>query len=66
MQADGYSAQPIGIECRFTPDADLDPATKTPVGDEGYYLYILNESADWDHSTRGVAGLHNLDASLGA
>ena len=50
MQADGYSAQPIGIERRFAPDADLDPATKTPVGDEGYYLYILNESADWDYS----------------
>jgi hypothetical protein len=55
MQADGYSAQPIGIECRFAPDADLDPATKTPVGDEGYYLYILNESADWDYS--GAASL---------
>ena len=51
MQADGYSAQPIGIECRFAPDADLDPATKSPVGDEGYYLYILNEHANWDHST---------------
>ena len=50
MQADGYSAQPIGVECRFAPDADLDPATKTPVGDEGYYLYILNESANWDYS----------------
>jgi len=55
MQADGYSAQPIGIECRFAPDADLDPATKTPVGDEGYYLYILNEAADWDYS--GAASL---------
>ena len=55
MQADGYSAQPVGIECRFAPDADLDPATKTPVGDEGYYLYILNESADWDYS--GAASL---------
>lgn len=50
MQADGYSAQPIGIERRFAPDADLDPATKTPVGDEGYYLYILNEHANWDYS----------------
>jgi hypothetical protein len=55
MQPDGYSAQPIGIESRFAPDADLDPATKTPVGDEGYYLYILNESADWDYS--GAASL---------
>jgi len=51
MQADGYSASPIGIECRFTADADLDPATKTPVGDEGYYLYVLNEHADWDYSS---------------
>ena len=44
------SAQPISIECRFAPDADLDPATGTPVGDEGYYLYILNEAANWDYS----------------
>jgi hypothetical protein len=44
-------SQPIGIERRFTPDADLDPATKTPVGEEGFYLYILNEHANWDYST---------------
>jgi hypothetical protein len=50
MQADGYSAQPIGIQCRFAADADLDSATKTPVGDVGYYLYILNEHANWDYS----------------
>ncbi len=50
MQPDGWSAQPISIMCRFAPDADLDPATRTPVGDEGYYLYILNEAADWDYS----------------
>jgi len=50
-QSDGWSAQPIVIECRFAPDADLDPATGTPVGDEGYNLYILNEAADWDYST---------------
>ena len=43
MQADGWSAQPISIACRFAPDADLDPATKTPVGDEGYYLYVLTD-----------------------
>jgi hypothetical protein len=36
--------------CRFAPDADLDPATGTPVGDEGYYLYILTEAANWDFS----------------
>jgi len=51
LQSDGWSAQPIAVECRFTPDANLDPATKTPVGDEGYYLYILNEHANWDYST---------------
>ncbi len=50
MQPDGWKVQPIGIECRFAPDADLDPATGTPVGDEGYYLYILNEAANWDYS----------------
>jgi len=51
LQPDGWSAQPIGVERRFAPDADLDPATKTPVGDEGYCLYILNEHANWDYST---------------
>jgi len=50
MQPDGWSAQPIVSVCRFAPDADLDPATGAPVGDEGYYLYILTESADWDFS----------------
>jgi len=50
MQPDGWNAQPIAIVCRFTPDADLDLATGTPVGDEGYYLYILNETANWDYS----------------
>lgn len=48
-QPDGWSAQPIAIVSRFAPDADLDPATGTPVGDEGYYLYILNEAANWDY-----------------
>jgi len=50
MQPDGWKAQPIAIGCRFAPDADLDPATGTPVGDEGYYIYILNEAANWDYS----------------
>ncbi len=50
MQPDGWSAQPIVSVCRFAPDADLDPATGTPVGDEGYYLYILTEAANWDFS----------------
>ena len=50
MQPAGWSAQPIVGMCRFAPDADLDPATGTPVGDEGYYLYILTEAANWDFS----------------
>ena len=50
LQPDGWSAQPIAITARFAPDADLDPVTRTPVGDEGYYLYVLSESADWDFS----------------
>ena len=50
LQADGWSAQPISIVRRFEPDADLDPATVTPVGDEGYYLHILNDAANWDYS----------------
>ncbi len=50
MQPDGWSAQPVVIVCRFAPDADLDPATRTPVGDEGYFLYILTEPANWDFS----------------
>ena len=48
MQPDGWSAQPIVIARRFAPDADLDPATGTPVGDEGYSLYILTEATNWD------------------
>jgi hypothetical protein len=35
---------------RFAPDADRDPATGTPVGDEGYFLYVLTEAANWDFS----------------
>jgi len=51
MQPDGWSVQPFAITRRFAPDADLDPDTGTPVGDEGYYLYILNEAAKWDYSS---------------
>lgn len=51
MQPSGWSAQPIVITCRFAPDADLDPATLTPVGEEGYNLYILTESSNWDFGT---------------
>jgi hypothetical protein len=45
VQPDGWSAQPLPVACRFAADADLDPATGTPVGDEGHYLYILTDSA---------------------
>jgi hypothetical protein len=50
MQPDGWSAQPIVSVWRFSPDADVDPATGTPMGDEGYALYILTEAANWDFS----------------
>jgi uncharacterized protein (DUF2249 family) len=50
LQPDGWQVQPISIVRRFEPDADLDPATVTPVGDDGYYLYILNDAANWDYS----------------
>jgi len=51
LQPDGWSAQPVAITCRFAPDAELDPATRTPVGDEGYYLYILTKIGDWGYGT---------------
>jgi hypothetical protein len=51
VRPDGWGAAPVAIVNRFTADADLDPGTKAPVGDEGYYLYILNESAAWDHTS---------------
>ena len=51
LQPDGWSAQPVSIVSRFTPDAELDPATRTPVGDAGYYLYILTKSGEWDYSS---------------
>jgi hypothetical protein len=55
LQPDGWSVQPISMACRFARDADLDPETGTPVGDEGYYLSILNEAARWDyHSTKSL------------
>jgi hypothetical protein len=51
MQPDGWSAQPIPVACRFAPDADLDPDTGVPVGDDGYYLYISIDAGDWDYGT---------------
>ena len=50
-QPDGWSAQPVGIACRFAPDAELDPAIRTPVGDAGYYLYLLTKAGEWDYRT---------------
>ena len=50
MQSDGWSAQPIVNMNRFAADADLDSSTGVPVGDKGYYLYILAEAANWDFS----------------
>src|ERR1035437_2236684 len=59
MQPDGWSAQPVSITCRFAPDAELDPATRTPVGDAGYYLYILTKSGAWDYgNTRAFLVSH--------
>jgi hypothetical protein len=51
MQPDGWSAQPVSIVSRFAPDAELDPDTRTPVGEAGYYFYILTKAGDWDYST---------------
>lgn len=51
MQPDGWSAQPLAIACRFPAHAELDPVTRTPVGDEGYYLYLLTKSGAWDYRT---------------
>ncbi len=51
LQPDGWSVQPFAIRCRFTAAADLNPDTGTPAGDEGYYLYLLNEAARWDYSS---------------
>lgn len=51
VRPDGWGAQPVAISRRFAADADLDPGTGAPVGDEGYNLYILNESAKWDHTS---------------
>jgi len=52
MQPDGWSAQPIVMACRFAPDADLDPATGTPVGTEGYYLLYPDEAVNWTSAMR--------------
>ena len=51
LQPGGWSAQPVTIERRFAPDAELDPATRTPTGDAGYAFYILTKSGAWDYGT---------------
>ena len=51
MQPDGWSAQPVAIERRFAPASELDPDTRTPVGDAGYYFYILTKAGAWDYGT---------------
>lgn len=51
QQPDGWSSQPVVVSCRFTPDAKLDSVTRIPVGDEGYYLYLLTKAAAWDYRT---------------
>lgn len=38
MQPDGWSAQPVAVTRRFAPDAELDPATRTPVGDGAFLM----------------------------
>jgi hypothetical protein len=50
LQPSGWQVKTFAINSRYTPEADLDPELGTPVGDEGYYLYVLNEAANWDYS----------------
>jgi len=49
MQPDGWSAQPVVSACRFAPMPTWIRPPERP-WDEGYYLYILTEAADWDFS----------------
>ncbi len=59
MQPDGWRAQPVAIACRFASDAALDPATRTPVGNDGYNLYLLTKAAAWDYrNTRSYLVSH--------
>jgi hypothetical protein len=65
MQPDGWSAQPLSIACRFAPDADLDPATGTPVGDEGYYLHILIDSVGNRNYSRTLSFVFSFEKNPG-
>ena len=65
LQPNGWSAQPVAIARRFAPDAELDPATRIPVGDEGYYLYILTRAAAWDYRNIGSYFLSHLRQQWG-
>lgn len=49
-QPDGWTAQPIAINNRFTADATRDPISGAPVGDPGYYLSVLTSANYWDYS----------------
>ncbi len=49
MQADGWSAQPVMINHRFTSDAQLNTAG-IPAGDEGYHLHVLTCANYWDYT----------------
>jgi len=49
MQPDGWSAQPIAINNRFTADVAFDEVSGTLVGDQGYFLYVLNNANYWDY-----------------
>ena len=51
MQPDGWSAQPVVSACRFAPDADLDPATGTPVGKE--LRQQINDQEDYGSKISG-------------
>lgn len=50
-QSDGWSAQPIAINNRFTPDATLNPVDGKPEGDTGYHLSVLTRANYWDLSS---------------
>lgn len=50
VQSDGWSAQPITINQRYTNDATRDHASGVPIGDDGYYLHILTSANYWDYS----------------
>lgn len=48
-QNDGWGAQPIAVNHRFTADATRDPVSGIPVGEEGYFLHVLTSANYWDY-----------------